>query len=332
MTRTSMFIALGVFSCGALLQAKPIPNLTEHFTNSASGWTFQGKNNLVYSGQSLGIQFTAKDPTQVASAYPAMGELIANNLASSGGFIGDYNSVHATALNFSVRRSGITLTQLSLESASNGRYWYYAFDIPAGTTTWAHVSIPLTYSTQWKCMPATDPVTGTPNAAEAFSQDLSAVSALLLYANRDTSIADAQTLLVDDIVLQGDWTELDATGVSKYWYQECNIRPAEQNGAYDSDHDGLSNLGEFLMGTDPTNATSTLRLRIGRDASGHSQVFWTHAKNGTTTLLSSTSLTSGATFSIYDGVSVQSGDSEDSAVVGTESSDTVFYRVQIEGK
>ena len=61
--------------------------------------------------------------------------------------------------------------------------------------------------------------------------------------------------------------------------------------ALDSDQDGLSNLAEFLAGTDPRNPASVLRLRAAVGAGGAASLTFTATAGHTYTLFYTETLT-----------------------------------------
>jgi hypothetical protein len=54
--------------------------------------------------------------------------------------------------------------------------------------------------------------------------------------------------------------DTDANGLPDWWEQQYFGHLAGTNPNADADHDGMSNLQEWLAGTNPTNASSVLRL------------------------------------------------------------------------
>jgi hypothetical protein len=62
--------------------------------------------------------------------------------------------------------------------------------------------------------------------------------------------------------------DTDGDGIADSWETLYFGSPTGCNPNEDSDGDGMSNLQEFILGTDPTNAHDVLRATIGRNASG----------------------------------------------------------------
>jgi Tol biopolymer transport system component len=98
----------------------------------------------------------------------------------------------------------------------------------------------------------------------------------------------------------------DSDGIPDWWMIECFGHPTGQAGDLslaqdDADGDGMSNLQEYLAGTDPTVPTSVLALNIAPVVPGTSAVLtWTAAPGKTYQLLSTTNLNN-AVWSVVPG-------------------------------
>jgi hypothetical protein len=96
----------------------------------------------------------------------------------------------------------------------------------------------------------------------------------------------------------------------------------------DPDHDGMSNLSEYLAGTNPTNANSAFRFTgIQPDSQGGNTVEWLSAPNRTYSLLRSTNPLTG-----YDIIATGIGATPPSNTYLDSPPDTTnayFYRVTV---
>ena len=108
------------------------------------------------------------------------------------------------------------------------------------------------------------------------------------------------TLIVGTLVLDPDLSAV-GDGIPNGWKQQYGLDPLAANVANeDSDGDGLSNLQEYLAGTDPTNAASffgvTAIAREGNDV----RVTWTMGSGKTNSLQVATGAGSGLTDDFTD--------------------------------
>jgi hypothetical protein len=68
------------------------------------------------------------------------------------------------------------------------------------------------------------------------------------------------TLLYNQLVLDPNLSAV-GDGIPNGWKQQYGLDPLDPNvGSEDTDGDGMSNLQEFLAGTDPTNSASSFRI------------------------------------------------------------------------
>jgi hypothetical protein len=113
-------------------------------------------------------------------------------------------------------------------------------------------------------------------------------------------VRNGGTLIVGTLVLDPDLSAV-GDGIPNGWKQQYGIDPLDSNVANkDSDGDGMSNLQEFLAGTDPTNAASffgiTAIAREGNDV----RVTWTMGSGKTNSLQVATGAGSGFTNDFTD--------------------------------
>ena len=83
--------------------------------------------------------------------------------------------------------------------------------------------------------------------------------------------------------------DANSNAVADAW--ESQYFPGGMVATNDSDHDGLSNLQEYLCGTDPTNALSVLRFLAVTNSAGVPRMTWSVAGGRSYQVLSVTSLT-----------------------------------------
>jgi len=116
-------------------------------------------------------------------------------------------------------------------------------------------------------------------------------------------------------------------GIPDYWALQYAFNPLDPSVANaDSDGDGLSNLQEFLAGTDPTNSASSLRI-TSITRTGNVNIITWESVNGKTYHLQSTDTLTG-TFTDLAGPDITASGSstfttDTTAVVGR------FYRVHL---
>ncbi len=96
------------------------------------------------------------------------------------------------------------------------------------------------------------------------------------------------------VVFQGDYTFTDANhnGIPDSWeVQYAGSLPGSGWEFLDSDHDGMSNYAEFVAGTNPTNAVSSLRLSATPSGQGsQAQIQWPVAAGRAYRIVSSENL------------------------------------------
>jgi len=171
-------------------------------------------------------------------------------------------------------------------------------------------------------------------AAMCFPEDTVAQRIHRILANVDTKPSltgkvitggrlNLQRILDSDANALPDWWE------KLYFNQYTGVLP---NG--DADHDGLSNLNEFLAGTSPTNAQSTFKtLSTSRNpANGNMTITWSAVPGKTYQVYYSSSLASGTWSASLPGSLITTGTGQtQSSYTDTTAGSAAkrFYRVQL---
>jgi hypothetical protein len=88
-------------------------------------------------------------------------------------------------------------------------------------------------------------------------------------------IRNGGTVVVGTLVLDPNLSAV-GDGIPNGWKQQHGLDPLDPSlGGEDADGDGMSNLQEFLAGTDPTNSASAFRITSVVRAGGNVLVTWT---------------------------------------------------------
>jgi len=139
---------------------------------------------------------------------------------------------------------------------------------------------PLAY--QWRFNGA--PLTGQTSAVLSLAsiQAANAGEYAVLVTNSLGSVLSLPATLT---VASGD---SDGDGLPDEWEQANGLNPYAPDAGLDPDHDGATNLQEFLAGTNPTNAGSVFRLQVATVTPYQEAVLWfTAVSNRSYSLLSS---------------------------------------------
>jgi hypothetical protein len=179
-----------------------------------------------------------------------------------------------------------------------------------------HPLLPLTY--RWLRNGTTYLSNGPPTLVVANCQTSANFRCQLI--NAAGSIASAQvplTVLPDN----------DRDGMADEWevlhgFDTNNVADA----TLDSDRDGLSNRDEYLAGTNPTNATSVLKLQIAPSAQGQTMLTFPAVSNRTYTVEWTSQLSGGTWNKLFD-VSAQPTDRIESVTDTNAFGAARFYRV-----
>ena len=122
----------------------------------------------------------------------------------------------------------------------------------------------------------------------------------------------------------------DLNGLPDWWEQEYFGHLTGTDSSADPDQDGLSNLSEWLAGTNPTNTASSLRLTVLSNSNPSTiSLAWPSVAGKTYRLESATNLLTGFNLVISTNIPATAPTNviTDMAV---PSSDTRFYRVGVE--
>jgi hypothetical protein len=307
--------AIGVVGLAAGSACAAMANLTEKWDSGASGWTAEGLGSVVYSGGHMELRFGR----QSTLPSPQKGSMVGTDLASGGRFAGDYVGLGITAVSFDVKVSGpVGAVVFYFYSASGAREWGCVLDLPAGAADWTSVTVPLAYSENWFSWDGL----GT---ADDFKADLASVASVGVRGYRNGS--EAQVCSVDNVKLIGPWTNFTADGLPEAWLLEYLGLSGEGHAGEDPDHDGFSNLGEFLAGTGPNDGSSYLMVQIERDGEGKALLKWNHSEGRSFRVLRTRSL--GEPFEPYRSGIASTGP-KNTLAVDDETDGPYFYKVAIE--
>jgi hypothetical protein len=104
----------------------------------------------------------------------------------------------------------------------------------------------------------------------------------------------SQTVLAPDLSANGD-------GILNSWKQKYGLDPFLSNiASLDPDGDGMSNLQEYLAGTNPTNANSVLRITQIKQVGADVQIVWKGAGPRTNHLQASPGIVGSGTNAFQD--------------------------------
>jgi len=82
----------------------------------------------------------------------------------------------------------------------------------------------------------------------------------------------------------------DSDGMPDYWESAHGLNPLINDAGLDPDHDGMSNLNEYLAGTDPQDPNSVFHLDLITDTAGNLRLQFQAASNHTYSVQSATGL------------------------------------------
>jgi hypothetical protein len=144
--------------------------------------------------------------------------------------------------------------------SSSGRSWYKNFTVPS-VGEWARFNVIVDFDSGW--------ILGPISTKADFEADMDTITKVSLHLVRNGTTR-AHAFNVDDFVV--DAVPLgsalpednDGDGMLDAWEIANGLDPGSAEDAdADDDLDGLSNMHEYLAGTDPQDPSSTLSLAIG---------------------------------------------------------------------
>ena len=296
----------------------PIANLTERWNSDTSGWGREGDGTVLWTNGAVGISYGAL-------SYPIsqVTVLFATDTASNGRFLGNYIQKKITDISFDIKRAAFTGT-VCLYLIANNHKWSRAITMPDGDGVWGNADISLAYDASWSLQPLE-----VQQSASLFTNDLTAVTKVGIIAYRtDTPMQGA---FVDNFKLIGPWGQIITTGpsagLSASWLAEYGLGAVGANGQ--PFNDGVTYLDKFVTGMNPNDSKAVFSVAIGKNADGHSVLRWTPQPFRTYTVLQSSDLTGGQSFSAKI-AGLQSLGVNNEIAVDESGSGPHFYKVSVE--
>jgi len=296
----------------------PIANLTEKWNVDTSGWSRGGAGAVLWTNGTVGVSYDA-------SSFPVsqVTVLFARDSASSGRFLGNYIQKKITDINFDIKRAAFTGT-VRLYLIANNHKWSRMIAIHDGNGVWGTADISLAYDASWSLQPLT-----LQSSASLFTNDLTAVTEVGVSVYRtDTQMQGA---FVDNFKLIGPWGQIITTGpsagLSASWLAEYGLGAV---GANDQPfNDGVTYLDKFVTGMNPNDSKAVFSVAIGKNADGHSVLRWTPQPFRIYTVLQSSDLTGGQSFSAKI-AGLQSLGASNEITVDESGSGPYYYKVSVE--
>lgn len=325
-TRTACAACVAVFflMLPAAFAYSPVANLTEKF-NADVGWKGDNFSSLtLWMNETMSVTFSNRPVGEASWPQPQSGMMWAQGDSSSGHYVGNYGASEITGIAFDVRRIGMEKCA-NVYVATSSRAWIKNVSLLQGTSVWEHVNVSLAYSNEWGLFQGELPQ-GV-STASAFLADMTNIGYVFIEGIRTGVVAER--LDVDNFKVVGSWDAPGApfTGeLPSFWLQEYGQAAGSETN--DVDHDGLSNYGEYLAGSDPTNSLSRFLVELTRDGNGSPALKWGRQARRTYTVLRSSDLVGGGFSSVGD--PIQGTEGANPLPVEELTAGPWFYKVQME--
>jgi len=274
MILTVLVMVFGLFT--AIAEGVPANRMEAWDNGLFNGWTDDVYSaTLSNPGNYLQLVFPAQ-----STFMPTEDGIAGGVYASGGAFSGDYVAMGATNVTFSLMTDGHlpATIRVVLRGAASGREWSYSplvlSDVPG---VWVLNNVPLVFSAdQWRL--------GMPGATkEMFLEDLSNVASIGIRIQQNGT--SAQIYGFDQFCLHVDTALVEtktADGLPLWWIKKYFGGTSGTGGAgltstaadADPDHDGMSNMQEYLAGTNPNDANSVFGVKVENKATGGIALKW----------------------------------------------------------
>lgn len=304
----------------ALELGKPTANLTEKWSDAA-GWTsnFSPDASLASAGwtnETLGAVFQGLPAMSLPS--PQKVYLVATTNASGGRFSGDFSKIDSVEFDISIINSPSVVFYFKSATGVTWNRKITNSDVNTTSGQWSHVCVAFKYGTNWNSYVSSNQV---PN----FDTDKILVDEVGFRITRDIGVTMTanNNAVIDNLKLVGPYpmvSETDSPPIA--WLMENNISSND----IDTDHDGYSNMQEFLAGTDPNNSNDFFRVEIGHNNVGKPVLKWKNSNYKAFDVMQSSDLSLGFTV-VTNEAKVVGANRE--MEVNSDSSQVRFYRVGV---
>jgi len=218
----------------------------------------------VMSDGAVGVTF----PTQSGLQLPDEAAVLADSPTAPGIFVGNYVAAGVKGVGLRIRADTVpSECALYFYNQVNNREWQYPLRnlLSTNATEWKTITVPFELDAGWYLW-------DSGATAEKFAADLQAVTTIGIRFMRKGGATQGYEV-ADFMLLAGSsFTK----GSNLYDFMLVNAL-IDSNG--DDDRDGLSNWGEFLVGSDPLDQSSGFLLNIERSKiDGKVQLKWKHCE------------------------------------------------------